>query len=82
MPDSVHDADKARSVLFKKATRPIVLPPPSDALKFYILRAHYQALIWKMAHIPQTTIPAPDLSVEEREGLHDTDMHFSECEPT
>ena len=60
VPDSVEDADKARFVLFSKANSPEVLPPTSDALKFHILRAHYQALIWKMAYIPNPTIPAPD----------------------
>ena len=60
MPDSVHNVDEARSALFKKATSPEALPPTSDALKFHILRAHYQALIWKLAHIPKPNIPAPD----------------------
>ena len=60
VPDSVEDADEARFVLFSKANSPEVLPPTSDALKFHILRAHYQALIWKMAYIPNPTIPAPD----------------------
>jgi len=54
------DADEARSVLFRRATRPEVLPPTSDALKFHISRAHYQALIWKMAYIPKPMIMAPD----------------------
>lgn len=40
VPDSIKDTDEARSVLFKKATKPEVLPPTSDGLKFYILRAH------------------------------------------
>ena len=49
-----------RSVLFGKATSPEVLLPTSDALKFHILGAHYQALIQKMAYIPNLTIPAPN----------------------
>ena len=49
-----------RSVLFGKATSPEVLLPTSDTLKFHILGTHYQALIYKMAYIPNLTIPAPN----------------------
>ena len=49
-----------RSVLFGKATSPEVLLPASDALKFHILGAHYQALLQKMAYIPNLTKPAPN----------------------
>ena len=40
VPDSVDPADE-----FGKATSPEVLLPASDALKFHILGAHYQALL-------------------------------------
>ena len=58
VPDSVEDADEARSVLFRMVTSPEVLPPTRDVLKFHILRAHYPAL-WKMTLIPNPAIPAP-----------------------
>ena len=57
MPGNVENADEARCVLFKKTTSPDVLPPTSDALKYHILRAHYQALIWNLAYHPTPNIP-------------------------
>jgi hypothetical protein len=60
VPAIIESADQARSILFAKASTPEALPPTSDALKFHILRAHYQAIVWKQAHIPKPDIPAPD----------------------
>ena len=33
------------------------LPPTSDAAKFHIMRAHYQASVWNQAHLPYPDLP-------------------------
>ena len=38
------------------------LPPTYDALSFHIKRAHYQASIWRQAHLSFPDIPEPETS--------------------
>ena len=33
------------------------LPPTSDAAKFHIMQAHYQASVWNQAHVPLPDLP-------------------------
>ena len=58
-------------VLFNRARCPESLPPTSDALHFHIQRAHYQAAIWKQAHLAHQDIPDPQVGgwkVEENKA--------------
>ena len=45
--------------MFGKISGPKFLPPTADAAKFYILRAFYQAIVWRNAHIAVPTLPEP-----------------------
>ena len=46
---------------FKKNGRPAeTLPPTSDALHYHILRSHYQALVWNLAHVLKPALPVPN----------------------
>ena len=61
---SVSSTDAARAILFNnKACFPESLPPTSDALHFHIQRAHYQAAIWRQAHLAHPDIPSPEAGV-------------------
>ncbi|KAJ8868589.1 hypothetical protein PR048_030127 [Dryococelus australis] len=42
--------DSARNILFSKIGKPEAVPPTSDALRFHLMRAHYQAMAWRNAH--------------------------------
>lgn len=55
--NSVCTTDEARAVLFAKSRSPESLPPTSDALYFHIQRAHYQASIWRQAHLAYPEVP-------------------------
>ena len=57
---SVRNTNEARLILFNKTRSPESLPPTSDALYFHIQRAHYQATIWRQAHLAYPTIPNPE----------------------
>ena len=58
-PDLV-TCDEARTKLFCKCKTPESLPPTSDALKFHIERAHYQAMVWRQAVRKDPKLPSPD----------------------
>ena len=51
----VDTCDKARVKLFCEGHSQECLPP--DAVKFNIMRSHYQATIWNQAHLPYPSIP-------------------------
>ena len=52
--------DDVRSTMFVKG-RPIErLPPTKDALFFHIQCSHYQALVWKQAHVQHPVLPPPE----------------------
>ncbi|MES9881882.1 MAG: hypothetical protein ABW185_13470, partial [Sedimenticola sp.] len=55
----VSTTDKARVILFKKAMRPEILPPTSDAVRLHVKRAHFQALVWLQATALRPTITSP-----------------------
>lgn len=59
---NVSSVDMARFLLFAKAGTPDKLPPTSDALKYHIMRAHYQAMVWRQAHCPRQILPKPEES--------------------
>ena len=49
----VHNTDSidaARHLLFSKSAKPEAMCPTSDALRFHLMRVHYQAMIWNNAH--------------------------------
>ena len=43
---------KARAKLFCVGRAHNTLPTTSDATKFHIIQAHYQAIVWSQAHLP------------------------------
>lgn len=53
----VDTCDKARVKLFCIGHSQETLPPTSDAAKFHILRAHYQASVWNQAHMSHPDLP-------------------------
>lgn len=58
VPES-DSCDEARVTLFCKLMSPEVLPPTTDALQLHIQRAHYQAMVWRQAVLPQPILPLP-----------------------
>lgn len=60
---NVADAEscnEARATLFSRCRSPEALPPTSDAARLHIRRAHFQAMIWKQAHLTNPTLPLPE----------------------
>ena len=57
---NVNSVDKARSLLFARSHSPESLPPTSDALLFHIKRSHYQASVWRQAHVNFPNLPSPE----------------------
>ena len=53
----IKTCDAARHALFGKVSLRR-LPPKSDAVRFHIMRAHYQTAIWEMANITDMELPA------------------------
>ena len=49
--------DMARVKLFCTGHPQEKLPPTSDAAKFHIVRAHYQANVWNQAHVSYPDLP-------------------------
>lgn len=49
--------NRARVTLFSKCRASEALPPTSDAAEFHIRRAHYQALVWRQAHLANPALP-------------------------
>ena len=58
--NKVSTTDGARAILFNKSRSPESLPPTSDALHFHIQRAHYQASVWRQAHLAYPSVPNPE----------------------
>ncbi len=52
--------DIARYRLFSKSVKPEALPPTSDALRFHVMRVHYQSMIWRQADCATPELPAPE----------------------
>lgn len=53
--------DEARVKLFSKGKTPQALPPTTDALRFHVQRAHYQAMVWRQSVIPKPVLPPPTM---------------------
>ena len=51
--------DAARHILFSKTGKPEAMSPTSDALRFHLMRVHYQAMVWRNAHCAVPELPAP-----------------------
>ena len=54
---NVLTTDESRVILFKNGHPAEALPPTSDTLHYHILRLHYQALVWNLAHILKPALP-------------------------
>lgn len=51
--------DAARHILFAKSGKPETISPTSDALRFHLMRVHYQAMVSRNAHCAKPELPAP-----------------------
>ena len=52
-----------RSSMFRTSKKVLEsLPPTEDSLMLHIRRAHYQAFVWRHAHVAQINLPSPLLS--------------------
>ena len=56
---SADSVDAARHVLFCKAGKPEAMSPTSDALKFHLMRVHYQTMVWRYALNATPELPSP-----------------------
>ena len=56
---SADSVDAARLVLFCKAGKPEAMSPTSDALKFHLMRVHYQTMVWRYALNATPELPSP-----------------------
>ena len=73
---SVRNTNEARLILFNKTRSPESLPPTSDALYFHIQRAHYQAAVWRQAHLAYPMIPNPkSMGWKMEEGTQKSMLH-------
>ena len=52
--------NEARAALFSQCRSPEALPPTSDAARWHIARAHFQAMVWRQAHETNPTLPLPE----------------------
>ena len=50
--------DAARHILFSRTGKSKALSPRSDALRFHVMRVHYQAMVWRNANCPIPQLPA------------------------
>ena len=60
---NVADAEscnEARATLLSRCRSPEALPRTSDAARLHIRRAHFQAMIWKLANLTNPTLPLPE----------------------
>ena len=65
----IDNVDTARHIMFSKSKKPEALPPTRDALHFHIMRAHYQAMIWKKANTGEPDLPDPtEMGWKKSEG--------------
>jgi len=52
--------NEVRVSMFVKGVTNDKLPPTSDALLYHIKRSHYQALVWRQAHVQYPVLPPPE----------------------
>lgn len=68
---SIKNVGKLRWKLFKRSqSEAEKLPPTSDALRYHILRAHYQAMVWHHAGHAKPQLPAAYRYGWKQEGSH------------
>ena len=61
--EDTNDVQSLRCTQFRKgAGKPENLPPTRDALRHHILRANYQAFIWRTSNVANQQIPCPTTS--------------------
>ena len=51
--------DAARHILSCTIGKPEALPPSSNALRFHLMRVHYQTMIWRNVHCATPELPSP-----------------------
>ena len=56
---SLHTTDGLRETMLLSSSKPELMPPTSNALRFHMQRAFYQARIWQCANIALPEIPIP-----------------------
>ena len=54
-----HKTDRLRETMLLSSSKPELMPPTSDSLKFHMQRAFYQSKIWQCANITLPNIPTP-----------------------
>jgi len=52
--------NEAHATLFSSCLSPEAFPPTSDAARYHIRREHFQAMIWRQAHVAHPTLPLPE----------------------
>lgn len=52
--------NEIRKSMFVKGMTLERLPPSRDSLYFHIQRSHYQALVWRQAHLQHPVLPPPE----------------------
>ena len=65
---NAENIDKVRSSMFVKGMSIESLPPTRDSLYFHIQRSHYQALVWRQAHLQHPVLPPPETMGWKLEG--------------
>ena len=54
-----HTADAVMEHMLLSCSKPESKPPTSDALRFNLMRAFYQFIVWRAAAITEPNIPFP-----------------------
>ena len=54
------NCNEARATLFSRCRSPEALPPTRDEARLHIRRVHFQAMIWKQAHLTTPTLQLPE----------------------
>ena len=62
------NVNEVRSSMFVKDMSIERLPPTRDSLYFHIQRSHYQALVWRQAHLQHPVLPPPETMGWKMEG--------------
>jgi len=57
---AVTSINELRSNMFVNGLTTDKLPPTGDTLLHHIMRSHYQALVWRQAHIQYPQLPPPE----------------------
>ncbi len=56
---TLHNTNSVRETMLLSCSKPELMPPTSDALKYHMQRAFYQSKIWHCANITLLNIPDP-----------------------